>query len=219
MTTFPRIQPFGDSAIVVEFGEHISMAINSSVHALASLLEINKPAGVIEWVPSYAALTIYYDPLLMNYTEMVRWISEKTERLAEVQRMQPRVIEVPTIYGGEFGPDLDFVAQYHGLTAEEVIHIHSEREYHVFMLGFTPGFPYMGELSERIAAPRLAAPRLHVPAGSVGIAERQTGIYPIESPGGWHIIGRTSLMLFDVQREPPFLISAGDTVKFVPVMR
>ena len=129
------------------------------------------------------------------------------------------MIEVPTVYGGEFGADLEYVAQTHGLTTEEVVRLHTEQTYHVFMLGFTPGFPYLGELDERIATPRLESPRLRVPAGSVGIAERQTGIYPIESPGGWRIIGRTSLGLFDVNRDPPFLIGAGDRVKFVAVNR
>src|SRR5262249_50291792 len=143
------------------------------------------------------------------------WLQEKSEHPLDAGTYSPRVIEVPTIYGGEFGPDLDFVAQYHNLTPEEVIRIHSERDYRVFMLGFTPGFPYLGEVDERIATPRLDIPRKRVPAGSVGIAAKQTGIYPIESPGGWRLIGQTSLTLFDPGREPPFLIDAGDTVRFV----
>jgi KipI family sensor histidine kinase inhibitor len=215
MSTFPHIQPLGDSAAVIEFGDEISLATNLRVQALASLLEKFTPHAIVECLPAYSTLTIYYDPLLLTYNEVERWLNQNVEDIT--QNLQPRVIQVPVVYGGEFGPDLDFVAQYHNLTTDEVIRIHSEREYHVFMLGFTPGFPYLGEVDERIATPRLDSPRLHVPAGSVGIAARQTGIYPIESPGGWRIIGRTSLKLFDLDRDPPFLIGAGDKVKFIPV--
>lgn len=217
MSTFPRIQPLGDSAAMIEFGDQIDGAVNRRVHTLASLLADDKLVGVIEWLPTYAALTIYYDPLILTYDEVVQWLRQKAEYSTEGQRQPPsRVIEVPTSYGGDFGPDLDFVAQYHHLTPEEVIRIHSKDEYYVFMIGFTPGFPYLGELSEDIATPRLDTPRQRVPAGSVGIAARQTGIYPIESPGGWRIIGRTALRLFEPNREPPFLINIGDTIKFVP---
>lgn len=217
MSTFPRIQPLGDSAAVIEFGDHISLETNSTVHALASLLAEQPPAGLIEWLPTYAALTIYYDPLVLNYSDVEQWLSQRVGSLIATQSQSARLIEVPVIYGGEFGPDLDFVAQHHGLTTDEVIRLHTEREYHLFMLGFTPGFPYLGELDDRIATPRLESPRLRVPAGSVGIAARQTGIYPVESPGGWRIIGRTSLKLFELDRTPPFLIGAGDRVKFIAV--
>ena len=217
MSTFPRIQPLGDSAAMIEFGDQISLEINSTVHALAFLLAEQPPAGIIEWLPTYAALTIYYDPLMLSYRDVEQWLSQRVVGLVAGQTQSSRVIEVPVVYGGEVGPDLDFVAQHHDLTTQEVIRIHTEREYHVFMLGFTPGFPYLGELDERIATPRLESPRLRVPAGSVGIAARQTGIYPVESPGGWRIIGRTSLKLFDLERDPPFLIGAGDKVKFIAV--
>jgi inhibitor of KinA len=215
MVNFPHIHPLGDSAAVIEFGDQVDLAVNNRVHALALLLTHETLAGVIELLPSYTALTAHYDPLALSYEEVARWLREKAERTTDIGGQSRRVIEVPTVYGGEFGPDLDFVAHYHHLTPEEVIHFHSEREYRVFMLGFTPGFPYLGELDERIVTPRLDIPRRRVPAGSVGIAAKQTGIYPIESPGGWRLIGYTSLKLFDPGREPPFLIDAGDTVRFV----
>ena len=184
MIIFPRIQSIGDAAAVIEFGDQIDLAVNKRVHALAVLLIADKLTGVIELLPSYAALTVHYDPLVLTYEEVARWLQEKSEHLLDLDAYSPRVIEVPTIYGGEFGPDLDFVAQYHHLTPEAVVRIHSEREYRVFMLGFTPGFPYLGEVDERIVTPRLDTPRRRVPAGSVGIAVKQTGIYPIEYLGG-----------------------------------
>lgn len=215
MPVFPRIQPLGDSAVLIEFGDQIDLAVNERVHRLARLLMDHKLKGVTEWLPTYAALTIHYDPLTLAYEAVVQWLQESLDYVVEIRSQSPRVIEVPTDYGGEAGPDLVVVAQLHGLTPDEVIRIHSEREYRVFMLGFTPGFPYLGELDERIATPRLDTPRQRVAAGSIGIAARQTGIYPIESPGGWRIIGHTGLKLFDPNREPPFLIDAGDVVKFV----
>jgi KipI family sensor histidine kinase inhibitor len=217
MVTFPRIQPLGDSATLIEFSDEIDLMVNRRVHALASLLEVDRLEGIIEWLPTYAALTVFYDPLILSYDKVAQWLRACAERTADQVSRTPRTIEVPTHYDNEFGPDLDFVAQYHDLSPVEVVRIHSGDTYQVFMLGFTPGFPYLGELSERIATPRLAVPRQRVPTGSVGIAARQTGIYPIESPGGWRIIGRTSLKLFDLTREPPFLINMGDSVKFVPV--
>ena len=224
MVTFPRIQPLGDSAAVIVFGDEIDRTVNRRVHSLASALDADRLEGVIEWLPTYAALTVFYEPLILNYDEVAYWLSACANRAADLcsksadpPSSPPRLVEVPTYYGGEFGPDLAFVAQYHDSSQDDVIRIHSGAIYQVYMLGFTPGFPYLGEVSEQIATPRLATPRSRVPMGSVGIATRQTGIYPIESPGGWRIIGRTTLKLFDPEREPPFLIRAGDMVKFVPV--
>ena len=127
------------------------------------------------------------------------------------------MVEIPTLYGGEYGPDLDHVADHNGLTPEEVIQIHSSADYLVYMMGFTPGFPYLGGMSENIATPRLQTPRTAIPAGSVGIAEQQTGVYPIESPGGWQLIGRTPVQLFDPQRDPPVVVEAGDFIRFAPI--
>lgn len=223
MATSPHVQPLGDSAALIELGDEINQAVNRHVHSLASVLRAHPLEGVIEWLPTYVALTVFYDPLIRSYDEVARWLRECANKSADIfstpenqPSYPPRTIEVPTHYGDEFGPDLTFVAQYHGLSQDEVIRIHSGVIYQVFMLGFTPGFPYLGELSEQIATPRLATPRPFVPMGSVGIAARQTGIYPIASPGGWRIIGRTTLKLFDPNRDPPFMIRAGDMVKFVP---
>jgi inhibitor of KinA len=217
MVTFPRVKPLGDSATLIEFSDEIDLAVNWRVYALATMLEADRVEGIIEWLPTYAALTVFYDPLILSYDKVAQWLTEHADRTAGQSSINSRSIEVPTHYGNEFGPDLDFVAQYHCLSPEEVVRIHCSTTYQVFMVGFTPGFPYLGMLSERIATPRLAVPRPRVPMGSVGIAVRQTGIYPIESPGGWRIIGHTALKLFDPNRELPFLINMGDTVKFVPV--
>ena len=168
-------------------------------------------------MPTYRSLLVHYDPLRLGYDDVVHLVGEQLQRVGEVPLPESRVVEVPTLYGGESGPDIAFVAEHNGLSVEEVIRIHSSVDYTVYMLGFTPGFPYLGGMSAAIATPRLETPRPRVPAGSVGLAGQQTGVYPIESPGGWRIIGRTPLVLFDPQRDPPALLAAGDRVRFVPV--
>jgi inhibitor of KinA len=215
MNDFPRIQPIGDSAAVIELGAGIALETNRRVSALAAQLTLRSITGVIEVVPTYAAVTVYYDPMQATYDEIASWLRLNAAQAAAQGERTAHVIEIPTLYGGEYGPDLTDVAAYHGLTPESVIAVHTGRDYHVFMLGFTPGFPYLGELDPRIVTPRLDSPRQRVPMGSVGIAANQTGIYPIQSPGGWRIIGRTTLKLFDLHRDPPFLIDVGDTVRFV----
>ncbi len=210
----PRISPFGDSALLVKFGDEIDLSINQRVHALDALLRASKKIGLIESVPAYATLLVNYDPLILTYAQISDWVNTKMDRAEQNVSRKPRRIEVPVRYGGE---DLDFVAAHHHISVREVIKIHASRDYTVYMMGFTPGFAYMGKLDDAIATPRLATPRTRVDAGSVGIAGAQTGIYPIDSPGGWRIIGRTSMRLFDLTADSPFLFSPGDLVRFVIV--
>ena len=216
---WPRLLPVGDSGLVVEFGDEIDPAINGRVHALAHLLTLEPLTGVVELIPTYRSLLIRYDPLALTYGDIAEWARGKSARADSMPPIPTRWVEVPTIYGGDFGPDLEFVAQHNHLSTVDVIRIHSGTEYTVYMMGFTPGYPYMGKINPAIAVPRLETPRTRVRAGSVGIAGLQTGIYPIESPGGWRIIGFTPLTLFNPSRAPPFLFAPGDTVRFVPTTK
>jgi KipI family sensor histidine kinase inhibitor len=204
--------PFGDSALLIKFGDEIDLSINQRVHNLDALLHVKKINGVIETVPAYATLLVYYDPLVLTFEQIVERVKTEMESVEENISRKPRRIEVPVRYGGE---DLQFVAARHHISPREVVNIHASRDYIVYMMGFTPGFAYMGKLDDAIATPRLETPRVRVEAGSVGIAGAQTGIYPIASPGGWRIIGRTSLRLFDLTADPPFLFSPGDLARFV----
>lgn len=215
MTFKPGIVPLGDSALLVQFGEEIDLAVNRSVHMLASLLDASPLEGLIETVPAYGTLLVHYDPLVLSDRQLREWLRGKLEQVEEATATKPRQILVPVQYGGEYGVDLDFVAEYHRLSIEEVIRIHSESTYTVYMMGFTPGFPYMGKLDDAIRTPRLETPRTRVPAGTVAIAGSQTGIYPIDSPGGWRLIGYTPLRLFDPEADFPFLFSPADEVRFV----
>ena len=215
MTFKPKTIPLGDSALLVELGDEIDATINQRVHALAALINVSPLDGVIETVPAYATLLIHYDPLILTYAKIRKWLRVKLSHIENANLRKPRQLEVPVRYGGKYGVDLEFVADYHRLRVEDVIRIHSEKIYTIYMMGFTPGFPYMGKLDDAIATPRLETPRTYVSAGTVAIAGSQTGIYPIDSPGGWRLIGHTSLRLFDPDSESPFLFSPGDEVKFV----
>ncbi|HET9587664.1 MAG TPA: 5-oxoprolinase subunit PxpB [Anaerolineales bacterium] len=215
MTFKPKIVPLGDAALLVQLGDEINVEINHRVQTLAALIDSAPLDGVIETVPAYSTLLIHYDPLVLTDSQIRTWVRTKLVHMDETESRKPRQIEVPLRYGGEYGPDLESVAAYHGLHPEDVIRIHSEKPYVIYMMGFTPGFPYMGKLHDAIATPRLETPRKHVPAGTVAIAGSQTGIYPVDSPGGWRLIGWTSLQLFDPKSEPPFLFSPGDEVRFV----
>ncbi len=209
-----KIKPLGDSALLISFGETIDEEINEKVHALARAIEKAGFEWLVEVVPAYSSLAVIYDSALVDFESVKRAI-EGIEIVSE--RFEGKLVEVPVVYGGEYGPDLEFVAKYNGLSVDDVIEIHSRPIYRVYFLGFLPGFAYLGGMDERIATPRLEKPRLKVPAGSVGIAGKQTGIYPLESPGGWRLIGRTPLRLFDPSKEPPTLLQPGDRVKFVPI--
>ena len=211
----PGIVPLGDSSVLVQLGDEIDLAINRRVHALANLIITSSMQGIVEIVPAYAALLVHYDPLLLSFTQMKAYLRTQISQMEESESRKPRQIEVPIRYGGEKGSDLESVASYCGLRVEDVIRIHGEKIYTVYMMGFTPGYPYMGKLDDRLIMPRLETPRTRVPAGTVAIAGSQTGIYSIESPGGWQLIGWTPLKLFDIESESPFLFSPGDEVKFI----
>ena len=206
----------GDSTLIVEFGEEISPHINEKVRSLMHYLEKKDLDGIVEMVPTYRSLAIHYDPMTLEIKDLKTEI-DKGEHEFVCNSSAGRVVEVPVLYGGEYGPDIANVARHNGITEEEVIERHSSKEYLVHMLGFTPGFPYLGGMDEKIATPRLKVPRAMVQGGSVGIAGSQTGIYPVDSPGGWQIIGRTPMKLFDVNREEKFLFAPGDILKFTPV--
>jgi len=208
----------GESCIVIEFGDEISPKLNRMVRYMFLLLSQAGVPGVIELIPTYRSLYVQYNPLEIRLEELKRRLDEAQQKLDEVDLPPPRVVEFPTVYGGEFGPDLEFVANYNNLTPEEVIEIHTSKDYLVYMLGFTPGFAYLGGVSKRIATPRLETPRLKVPAGTVAIAGEQTGVYPVESPGGWRLLGRTPIRLFDTRREPPAILQpTSDYVRFVRI--
>src|SRR6266487_5208565 len=178
----PKVVPLGDSALLVQLGDEIDITINRRVHALAVLIHRSPIKGLIETVPAYGTLLIHYDPLVLPYSKVNQWVRSKLEQMPDSKPGKPRCIEVPVKYGGEYGPDLESVAVYHNLQVEDVVRIHSERIYTVYMMGFTPGFPYMGKLADAISTPRLEVPRTNVPEGTVAIAGSQTGIYPLTSP-------------------------------------
>ncbi len=212
--TKATILPVGDAAILVEFGRAIDPAIQARVGALDEALNRSPHPAIVEWVPTYRSLLVHYDPLQIGYEELAAWLEQQLQQEVRQSGLQRRQVTIPVLYGGEMGPDLETVATHNNLTPEEVIALHQEPNYLVYMLGFMPGFPYLGGLDERLATPRLATPRTHVPAGSVGIADRQTGVYPLDSPGGWQLIGRTPLKLYDPNRPQPFLLAAGDELRF-----
>lgn len=205
-----------DSSILLTLGDSIDPQINRRVHALAAALKLDPLPGVSEAVPGYASLVVHYDPLVLTYAQVTDWLSAHIETAAENTVRAPRRIEIPVEYGGEYGLDLDFVAAHCHLTPTEVIRLHSKIEYTVYMMGFTPGFAYLGRVPAKLVTPRLETPRTLVRAGTVAIAGEQTGIYPLDSPGGWRLIGHTEMLPFDPQREMPFLFAPGDTVIFRP---
>ena len=213
----PVIRHLGDRGLLVELGSGIDPAVNRRVQQLQQRLLRENIGGVVETVPAYSSLLVVYDPLRAAPAALKRQIAGLCRFDDSAPREKRAVFEIPVVYGGEAGPDLDAVAAYHGLAREDVIRLHSGSVYRVYMIGFTPGYPYMGELPEALNTPRRDTPRTHIPKGSVAIAQRQTGIYPVVSPGGWQIIGRTPVELFDARREVPSLLAMGDQVRFIPV--
>ena len=213
----PKFLAAGDRAIVIELGDEISIECNRRIHSLHREIVRENLPGIIDIIPTYRSILVQYDVRLVSFGELKDRLSEVEGGSAEVTEENVNVVELPVLYGGDYGPDLEYVARNAEMEVDEVIELHSAMDYPVYMMGFTPGFPYLGGMSEEIATPRLGTPRGVIPAGSVGIAEAQTGVYPIESPGGWRLIGRTPLRLFDVTRSPPSLIEAGDRVRFVPL--
>lgn len=210
----------GDSSLCAEFGNEISKEINAQIRAFNILLKESGIAGIVETIPTYRSLLIQYDPGVISYKSLEVKLKKLLAKLDSVEIPPSEVLEVPVLYGGEeMGPDLKFVAENAKMSEEEVIKLHSEPEYLIYMLGFTPGFTYLGGLNDAIETPRLKTPRVKIPAGSVGIAGKQTGVYPIDSPGGWQLIGRTPLKMYDADREKPILPEAGQYIKFVPIDR
>ena len=207
----------GDRGVLVEYGNGISPEINHKVRSMAVVLEQSRLNGIIEIIPTYRSLLIVYEPSETDPVTLEGDLQELETRLSEINIPPPRTVEIPVCYGGDFGPDIQTVAQEHSLTEADVVRFHTEPDYLIYMIGFTPGFPFLGGLPENLHTPRLSTPRTHVPEGSVGIANAQTGIYPIASPGGWQLIGRTPLKLFAPHRDNPFLYQTGDIIRFKPI--
>ena len=214
----PTISPVGDRAISIDFGQVIDPTINRHIRQTIERIKELQLEGIIELVPTYCALLVEYDAMLYSYSEICNIIEPTLEKgMTDTTNELVTVVEVPTVYGGEFGPDLSFVASHNHLSEAEVISIHSGTDYLVYMLGFIPGFTYLGGMDSRIATPRLSSPRTLIPAGSVGIAGEQTGTYPSDSPGGWQIIGRTPVTMYDMSKAQAALLKAGDYVRYVPI--
>jgi KipI family sensor histidine kinase inhibitor len=207
----------GDRGLLLELGDGIDPHVNRAVRKMSLAIEREGIPGILEVIPTYRSILLVYDPMRIRPHEIRRIVSQLDLASSEATLPPPRKVEIPVCYGGEFGPDMEFVASYTGLTVEEVIEIHSAPLYQIYMMGFTPGFPFLGGLPQVLATPRLPTPRVQVPAGSVAIAANQTGIYPIASPGGWRLIGRTPLRLFFPERAEPFLYRPGDFIKFRPI--
>ena len=217
MTTLVEIRPAGDSAVVVELGTEIDPTLNAHVIAIAAQLRRERIEGVRDVVSSYAAVTVYFDPVRTNFEALTSAITRHVT--SPMPEPTPTLVplEVPVCYGGVYGPDLNTVADYSGCSADDVIQMHAVVTYRVYLLGFVPGFAYLGRVNDRIAMPRRETPRLSVAAGTVGIAGCQTGIYPLTTPGGWQLIGRTATCPFDPARDEPLLFTVGDSVRFVPI--
>lgn len=207
----------GDCGLLIEFGDEISPEINERVRGMALAIQKETIEGIVETIPAYRSLLVIYNPLILSLDRLKKTLQKIEKEVQGISLPEPKLIRIPVLYGGQYGPDLEFVAHYHHLSPKEVIRLHCSRAYFIYMIGFMPGFPYMGELPEALITPRLKTPRLSVPKGSVAIAQKQTGIYPMESPGGWQILGRTPVELFDPHRTPPSLLKMGDLVEFYPI--
>jgi inhibitor of KinA len=221
------IHPLGDNAVILQLDDHITTETHRKIQRIISYLEINPKEWITEFIPAFTTVAIFYDPVIISslppffplpYDYVCTELRQLAAELNKEHPIQHRVVEIPVCYGGEFGPDLNFVADYNEVPPSEVIRLHSSNEYLVHMIGFAPGFPYISGIPSKITAPRKETPRQKIPAGSVGIAGEQTGVYPIETPGGWQIIGRTPAKLFRPNNDQhPTLLKAGDTIKFSPI--
>jgi KipI family sensor histidine kinase inhibitor len=207
----------GDRGLLLEFGDEISPEVNEKVRRMTLAIQTESIKGIVEIVPTYRSLLILYNPLILSIDDLKKRLERIEKGLQQTPFPEPKLTRIPALYGGSYGPDLEEVAKYKQISPEEVTQLHCSKPYFIYMIGFMPGFPYMGELPETLITPRLKTPRLSVPAGSVAIAQRQTGIYPMESPGGWQIIGRTPVKLFNPEREPPALLQMGDLVQFFSI--
>lgn len=212
-----QIRPEGDSALLIVFGSEVSEDTNRLISSAARRIREQEIPGVVDMIPAFVSLLVCYDPLTVSCDSLRARLDRLLQMKTEARETARRVFEIPVCYGGEYGPDLADIASHAGLTEREVIDIHTSRDYLVYMLGFLPGFCYLGGLDERIHTPRLDTPRLRIPSGSVGIGGSQTGIYPLESPGGWRLMGKTPVRTYDPDREVPILMQAGDRIRFVEI--
>lgn len=215
-----QIEVAGENALIVYFGETANPQVSACVQQAVDSLTQTMGDALVDLVPSYASLLVIYNPLVTDHIAVKQQI--RALQYAVESGNQPQVgslVELPVYYGTDAGPDLQALADNAGLTTDEVIHIHSEMEYRVYAIGFAPGFAYLGEVDERIAAARLSTPRLKVPRGAVAIADRQTAVYPAVSPGGWNLIGLCPIRMFDPAAEPTMPVQVGDRVKFAPISK
>lgn len=212
------LHPLGEACVKLTYHEEVSHSLTSRIQAFCRELASLNIKGITEWVPAYDSVTVYYEPWVLTYEEITDILEDITAVATEASERKV-IVTIPTLYGGEHGPDLEDLANEKGMSQDDIIKLHTNEDYLINMIGFLPGFPYLSGLNERIAAPRLESPRQKVPAGSVGIAEAQTGVYPIESPGGWNIIGQTPLRLFQPEKDDPFLLNQGDYLRFQPVSK
>lgn len=212
----PKILPCGDSAVTIEFGDRIDPDINGMVLALDDVIRARAPAGLLETVPTYRSLTVQFDPVETDYEALIRLVNEETQDLAP-RKAVGRRWRVPVVYGGEYGSDLEDVAETHGMTPAQVIEIHSSAIYRIYMIGFLPGFTYLGGLDKRIATSRRVQPRAKIPSGTIMIGGEQAGIAPMDMPSGWHNLGLTPVRPYAPERDPVFLFAAGDEIVFEPV--
>ncbi|MCW3786143.1 5-oxoprolinase subunit PxpB [Plebeiibacterium sediminum] len=212
-----NIYPSGDSAFLLKFGNEISEDIHLRIRAYLILLSKKRIKGITEVVPSYCDILVHYNPLIINYPKLISKLKKVYLQTGDLKLPEPKTVRIPVVYGGEYGPDINEVSKHTGRDMEEIINLHTNNKYLVYMLGFTPGFCYLGGMNTKLATPRKDKPSEKIAPGSVGIAGSQTGIYPIESPGGWQIIGRTPLHLFDPSSDNPFLIEAGNYIEFYPI--
>lgn len=225
-----NIRPLGDSAIVIQLDNKINIDTHRKIIRLIKTIECKPFTGLVEMVPSYNSLTLFYNPIVIKqkYDKpnstifsivrglLMNYISSLSNKCNLEDK---NIIEIPVVYGGEFGKDLEFVASYNNISEDDVVKIHSQVNYLVYLIGFTPGFPFLGGMKKEIVTPRKSVPAPNIPGGSIGIAGDQTGIYPLETPGGWQIIGRTPLNLFLPEKNPPTLLNIGDYVRFVPITK
>lgn len=216
-TTCFTVKPVGDRAALAVCGSAIGEEVNARVSALNERLRTAVLPGLGETVPAFASLLVHYDPLVTDYATVREALLSLGNSLSVSTKATGKTVELPVCYGGAYGEDLAFVAEHAGMRPDEVIALHSKQPYRIYMLGFLPGFPYLGGLDERLFTPRLQNPRTKIPAGSVGIGGEQTGVYPLASPGGWQLLGRTPMRLFDPDDGGKLLYAAGDRIQFVPV--